>query len=100
MIAPELLIFDQMPESVALYDGEGRFLYVNPAMLTRMGTTLADVRGRRVWELYPDAHDNEFSRTLRNVLETGKAASLEYAEAFRVMKLVREEGPPAADADA
>jgi LmbE family N-acetylglucosaminyl deacetylase len=32
--------------------------------------------------------------------ETGKAVGLEYAEAFRVMKLVREEGPPAAADDA
>jgi PAS domain-containing protein len=78
VVSPELLIFDQMAESVALYDGQGRFLYANPAMLRRMAMTLEQVRGRAVWEIYPDAHDNDFSRTLRRVLQTGKAETLEH----------------------
>jgi PAS domain S-box-containing protein len=78
VVSPELLIFEQMAESVALYDDQGRFLYANPAALRRMAMTPEQVLGRSVWEIYPDAHDNDFSRTLRRVLETGQPASLEH----------------------
>ena len=75
---PELLIFDQMPESVALYDSEARFVYANPAMLERMGMTREQVLGRCLWEVYPDARENDFSQALRRVLRTGQPESLEH----------------------
>lgn len=78
MTSPELLIFDQMPESVAVYDWDARFLYANPAMLGRMAMTLEQVRGRSLWDVYPEARENDFSRALRRVLETKQSESLEH----------------------
>jgi len=78
VVSPELPIFDQMPESVAVYDVEGRFVYANAAMLRRMGLPREQVLGRCLWDIYPDARDNAFSQALRRVLQTGNAESSEH----------------------
>ncbi|RYZ07561.1 MAG: PAS domain S-box protein [Myxococcales bacterium] len=75
---PERLVFEQMEESIAIYDREARFLYANPPMLARLGTGIEAVRGRCLWDLFPDAHDNEFSRALRRTLQTGEKLRLEH----------------------
>ncbi len=74
----EYAVFDQMEESIAIYDRDGRFSYANPAMLSRMGARSEDIRGKSLWELYPDASDNEFSRALRRALATRAPVSLEH----------------------
>jgi PAS domain S-box-containing protein len=79
----ELSIFEQMDESIALYDLGARILYANPPMLLRMQASLDAVRGRTLWELYPEARDNDFCRLLRQTLATRVKAELEhYYEAW------------------
>jgi PAS domain S-box-containing protein len=75
---PELSLFEQMEECIAVYDRDARFLYANPAMLSRLQARWEEVRGRSLWELYPDARDNDFSQTLRRALETRQKAQLEH----------------------
>jgi PAS domain S-box-containing protein len=74
----ELSVFEQMGESIAIYDREARFQYANPPMLARMAARLDDVLGRTLWELYPDARENEFSKALRRALETRTLGRLEH----------------------
>lgn len=80
---PELPLFEQMEECIAIYDGEARILYANPPMLARMQASMAQVRGRSLWELYPDARENPFSKALRCALTTREKAQLDhYYEAW------------------
>ncbi|MDF3066599.1 MAG: sensor hybrid histidine kinase [Polyangiaceae bacterium] len=67
---PERPFFEQMEQSIAIYDREARFVYANPRLLARMGTSMEAVRGRSLWEVYPEARDNDFSRALRRALES------------------------------
>jgi PAS domain S-box-containing protein len=72
-----------MEELIAIYDGEARILYANPPMLARMQASLDQVRGRSLWDLYPDARENPFSKALRRVLTTREKAQLDhYYEAW------------------
>jgi PAS domain S-box-containing protein len=74
----ELVVFDHFQESVALFDRDARFTYVNPALLARLDKPLADVLGRRPWELSPEAECSPLSEALRRVIETGVGERLEH----------------------
>lgn len=68
-------IFDELlellPESIAVYDREARFLYVNETTERMFGRPSGELLGNVVWELYPDAVGNPFYHAFQRVLAGG-----------------------------
>jgi PAS domain S-box-containing protein len=64
-------VLDAMPESVAVYDLSGAFRYVNPATERLLGMTLAEMRGRRVWDVLPEAVGSPFHAAFQRVAAGG-----------------------------
>jgi PAS domain S-box-containing protein len=74
----ELVVFDHFQESVALFDHDARFTYVNPALSARLGKPLAEVLGRRLWDVSPEAKCSPLSEALQRVIKTGVGERLEH----------------------
>ncbi len=47
-------LFDYAVEAMLILDTEGRILYVNQATADFGGTTVAAMRGRLLWDVFPD----------------------------------------------
>jgi len=96
MAGIDTVLLDQLPESVAVCAPEAVCLYVNPAMERTFGRPSAELRGRVLWELYPDVLDASFQERFRRVVETGVAEEFEYYFARRerwfVKRLFRGHG--------
>jgi PAS domain S-box-containing protein len=71
--APERLldVFDSLGYHVALYDGDWRCIYVNPAAARAMGRTPDTVLGCTLEALFPEA-DDPYSRQLRDAVAAGR----------------------------
>lgn len=66
-------IFDAVPERVAVLDAEGRYRYLNPAMIAAFGRPLEALLGRRVREVAADTDAlAAFERQCEAVLRTGR----------------------------
>jgi PAS domain S-box-containing protein len=74
----ELVVFDHFQESVALFDREARLLYVNAAMLARLGKPKSEVLGQRLWDLSPETQATALADALRRVLASGVGERLEH----------------------
>ncbi len=66
-------VLDLMPSLVVLCDGKGRIIHCNTACQDTCGLTVADVKGRYFWKLFPDREDVERLKTFfdRLVLQPG-----------------------------
>ena len=71
-------LFDQMPESIAVYTRDGRCLYVNPATERMFGRKLGELRGHVIWELFPDSIGNVFHRAFERVVVSGLPEQFEH----------------------
>ncbi|CAM5571364.1 SpoIIE family protein phosphatase [Kitasatospora aureofaciens] len=69
--------FDQSPLSLAIYDTEGRFVYVNEAMVQQLGAPEGELRGRRITEHMPDPLFGVPQRSVERVAATGRPEHLE-----------------------
>jgi PAS domain S-box-containing protein len=75
---PELVLFDGFEECVALFDCHARLIYGNPRLLARFKREKSELLGRCLWEIYPEALEDQLSSTLRRVIETGKGERVEH----------------------
>lgn len=50
------------------YDREWRFTYINEAGARMLGKTAAELIGRNIWEIFPDAVGNQYYRELHTAL--------------------------------
>ncbi len=67
------------PDSIAVYDLEGRVLYVNPVTEQMLGKSLEEMRGKRLIEdVFPEARGNPFHRSFLRVVETREAELLDH----------------------
>jgi PAS domain S-box-containing protein len=71
-------LFDTFEEGVARFDPEARLSYVNPALLRRFRRPLDQVLGHSLWDLYPEALEDQLSNSLRRVLATGRGERIEH----------------------
>jgi PAS domain S-box-containing protein len=81
MPGPALDAFEAVPFSVAVYDREGRFVYVNAATERIFGATRDALLGRRLFELYPDAIGNPFHAAFERVLASGEPVTFDHYDA-------------------
>jgi PAS domain S-box-containing protein len=75
---PEDSPFDTFEDSVALFDRQERFTYVNRALLARLQKSRDEVLGRCLWDLSPETLEDQLSGALRRVVATGKGERLEH----------------------
>ena len=66
------LTLAQLPVPVAVYNREARLVAANAVMAQVMGMTVAEMRGRTVWEIEPSPPFDEYDRLQRQVLRTGE----------------------------
>lgn len=66
-------LFDQLPESVAVYTPEGLCLYLNPITESMFGLSRDQVVGRVLWEVMPDAKRHLVYDAFGRVASTGQA---------------------------
>ena len=65
-------VFDSLEYHVAMFDREWRFTYVNLEAAAQLGRSADELRGRCVWELFPEAVGNEYYRELHDAVATGR----------------------------
>ncbi|MFJ5306893.1 SpoIIE family protein phosphatase [Streptomyces sp. NPDC088350] len=66
------LALAQLPVPVAVYDREARLMAANAVMSQLMGMTVAEMRGKTLWEIEPHPPFDEYDRLQRQVLRTGR----------------------------
>jgi len=69
----------QLPQPVAIYDSEARFVAANELMIRALGKTQEEMRGLTLWEIEPHPPFDEIDRLHRQVLHTGETLFREYA---------------------
>jgi PAS domain S-box-containing protein len=69
-------LVENLPDSIARYDCEGRLRYVNPELAKRLGT-VSDKIGLGVRERYPDGSFEAYARTLDEVIATSADRDVE-----------------------
>ncbi|MEQ1501789.1 MAG: PAS domain-containing protein, partial [Myxococcota bacterium] len=71
-------VLDAMPDSLAVYELDGRVVYANPATERTFGRTLAELAGHRLFELFPDAVGNPFHAAFLRVAAGGPEESFDH----------------------
>jgi signal transduction histidine kinase len=56
------LALEHSPESVSIYGLDGTVIYMNRVTERIMGVSFADLKGKRLFELYPDAIETAFGK--------------------------------------
>ncbi|NUP35512.1 MAG: SpoIIE family protein phosphatase [Streptomyces sp.] len=69
----------QLPQPVAIYDREARFVAANELMIQALGRTQEELRGLTLWEIEPHPPFEEIDRLQRQVLRSGETLFHEYA---------------------
>jgi PAS domain S-box-containing protein len=72
-------LFEQIQESVAVYDRDARLLYLNPATERLFGRPRAELLGQVLWDLFPEAVGNPFHQAFTRALASGEAQRFEHA---------------------
>jgi PAS domain S-box-containing protein len=83
------LTLAQLPLPVAVYDSEARFVTCNQVMSQAMGLTPEEMRGRTLWEIYPNPPLDEIDRLQHQVVRTGEMIFRE-EQPFRASGEVRD----------
>jgi PAS domain S-box-containing protein len=65
------------PDSVSIYALDGTVVYMNPATEKAAGIALDEVRGKRLYELYPDDTGTLFHAAFQEAATTGEPQSVE-----------------------
>lgn len=74
----EKALFDQMPETVAVYEPDGTVVYANPAMCSTISVPAGTYIGGNIWKLFPGAIGNPFNLAFERVARTGVTESFEH----------------------
>ncbi len=72
-----LRLFDHSVESLAVVDADGRILYANHTTEIYGYTSLAKIKGRFVWDAFPDTR-GQYERELRRAIREQTPATFEY----------------------
>ena len=64
-------LLEALDESVSAYTREGVFVYANPATARVFGKSVAEMLGRSMWELWPEAVGSGFYHAFRRVAASG-----------------------------
>ncbi|WP_030893979.1 MULTISPECIES: SpoIIE family protein phosphatase [unclassified Streptomyces] len=83
------LTLAQLPLPVAVYDREARFVTCNQVMSRAMGLTQEEMRGKTLWEIYPEPPLDEIDRLQRQVVRTGEMIVRE-EQPFRASGEIRD----------
>jgi PAS domain S-box-containing protein len=59
-------------------DSDWRFTFCNEELADRLGTTVEDVEGELLWEVFPEATDSVIEAEFREVMETDTPSTFEY----------------------
>jgi PAS domain S-box-containing protein len=70
-------MLEGISDAFAIYDSDWTILFANQVGTALMGLRPADVIGKKVWELAPDAVDTRMHQELTRVLQTGQPATFE-----------------------
>ena len=70
-------MLEGISDSFAVYDRDWTVLFANEAATAAAGLKPADIIGKNVWELAPEAVGTRIHTELMRVLETGKAATFQ-----------------------
>jgi PAS domain S-box-containing protein len=65
-------VLESTTDGLATLDRDWRYTYMNEQGARMVGMCPADLVGKVVWELFPDAAEAEFGREYRLAVETGK----------------------------
>jgi PAS domain S-box-containing protein len=65
-------IAENVPDNIARWDIEGRYLYINPVQERLLGITLADVIGKRLDEAFPEIDFSAIDGAIAHVVHTGE----------------------------
>jgi len=71
-------LVERLPDAHYTIDPDWRLTFCNEALADRLGTTVEEATGRRIWDLVPEAEGTVVERTLRRVMETGEPDQFEY----------------------
>ncbi|HEU4409830.1 MAG TPA: ATP-binding protein [Polyangiaceae bacterium] len=82
IVSDEIAVFEQMDESVAFFDREGCYRYVNAGGERLAGRGRHELIGRKPWEVDPKI-DPAFTKALLRVAGGGGAEALEQYDAAR-----------------
>jgi PAS domain S-box-containing protein len=74
----EAAVLDGLADSIAVYDRDGRILYMNAETERIFGKSREECIGRVLWELFPAAVGTPFYEALRRVAESGSAERFEH----------------------
>jgi PAS domain S-box-containing protein len=66
-----------MDRPLFVLDEDWRFSYINAAGARVLGRTVADLRGRNIWEAFPEAMGSPFEQLYRTVRATGESGRTE-----------------------
>jgi PAS domain S-box-containing protein len=76
-----MAILDGVDDAVVKLDGQAHFAAMNQAAATiyqRLGLDPQDMKGKSVWELFPDLKGSVVERELRSVLQDHVQISFEF----------------------
>jgi PAS domain S-box-containing protein len=65
-------VLESTTDGLTTFDKEWRYTYMNEQGAKMVGHRADDLMGKSVWEVFPDAVENEFGREYRLAVETGK----------------------------
>jgi PAS domain S-box-containing protein len=71
-------LFEQMQDSVAVYDRDARLVYVNAASERLMERPRADLLGRSLWDVFPDDTSAPVREAFARVLARGLPETFEH----------------------
>jgi PAS domain S-box-containing protein len=76
-----MAILDGIDDAVVKLDGQAHFVAMNKAaaaIYKRLGLTFEDMKGRSVWELFPEIKGTIVERELRQVIENHAQVTYEF----------------------
>ncbi len=76
-----MAILDGIVDAVVKLDGQANFTAMNKAaadIYQRLGLTFEDMKGKSVWELFPELKGTLVERELRSVIEDHMQVSFEF----------------------
>ncbi|MFP5579454.1 MAG: PAS domain S-box protein [Acidimicrobiia bacterium] len=71
------IILESTTDAVVALDQQWRIVFVNAKGAEIVGGDPADVLGRNIWAMHPDAFDHPFTRAYERVMATGVAETVE-----------------------
>src|SRR5438067_752751 len=74
---PLASVLASIDDHVACYDRQWRFTFVNDKAAVVLGKSKAELLGRSVWDVFPDAVDNLFYRALHEAVAQQKVVHFE-----------------------